>query len=75
MGNDPLLYFRAAAGIVWIGVVIAGVYLARNIEKIVPPENGSGGENGAQRNYAAFLIFAVWAHAFVLSGCFALFLH
>ena len=75
MQNDPLLFFRVIAGIVCFGVVLAGLFLAKNIEKIVPTKSETTGENDAQRTYATFVIAAVWAHAFVLSASFALFLH
>lgn len=75
MKNDPLLFFRVAAGIACFVVVLVGFLLARNHEKLVPATNETGGENDAQRLYATFIVFAIWAHAFVLTASFALFLH
>ncbi|MEA3188059.1 MAG: hypothetical protein QOD99_1889 [Chthoniobacter sp.] len=75
MKNDPLLFFRVAAAIVCFLTVIAGIALMQNIDRILPANSETAGENDSQRSYAGFLLFAVWAHAFVLSGSFAMLLH
>lgn len=73
--HDPLFYFRVAAGIASVIVVILGMLLVKNLERIIPPKSNAGGENDSQRSYAIFIIFALWDHAFVLSASFALFIH
>ena len=52
MKDDPLFFFRVAAGIACFIVVLLGMVLAKNLEKILPPKTTAGGENDAQRTYA-----------------------
>jgi hypothetical protein len=74
MQNDPLFPFRVTAGIFCLVILAAGAWMARNLDRLVPAKSYDGGENDAQRNYARFLIVAIWAHAVVLSATFAIFL-
>jgi len=74
MKDDPILFFRMAPRLVCFLVIVAGIFMAIHLAKIIPAKQGGVvGENGSQRLYATFIIFGILAHAFVLSASFAFF--
>ena len=74
MKDDLILFFRVASELVCFLVIVAGIFVTINLEKAIPAKQGGVvGENESQRLYATFIIFGIWAHAFVLSASFAFF--
>ncbi|MEO6740028.1 MAG: hypothetical protein ABIP20_07240 [Chthoniobacteraceae bacterium] len=68
-------FFQFIFTVLFIGTLVAGVYLFRNYERLfgVDPEVPS--ENSSARAYSKMQVFVVWVHAAVLTGAFAFLLH
>lgn len=75
MQNDALLFIRVAfAGLFFLTVVV-GVGLAVNFQRFFGADPQIPSETGSARTYSRVTVWLVWAHAFFLTGSFALMLH
>jgi hypothetical protein len=75
MQNDVLLFFRLIFTGLFIGVLLAGVYLFKNYQRLFGVDPNIPSENGSTRAYSKIQVFSVWVHALLLTGAFALLLH
>lgn len=73
--DDPLFFFRVLSIIAFCGVLVAGVFLARNFEKLTGVDPNLPSENSSSRTYGKLQIFLIWAHALLLTGMLSLLLH
>ena len=75
MQTDVLLFFRLIFTGLFIGTLLAGVYLFRNYHRLFGVDPNIPSENGSARAYSKVQVFSVWIHAVLLTGAFALMLH
>ncbi len=75
MTDDPTLLIRLPFGLLFLGTLLAGVYLLRNYERLFGVDPDMPSETDSSRTYSKLQVFLVWAHAVVLTGSFALLLH
>ena len=61
--------------LMFIGTLLAGVFLFRNCQRLFGPDAEVPSENSSTRAYGKLHIFAIWAHAVLLTGAFTFFLH
>ncbi len=73
--GDPLLFFRIISIIAFCAVLVSGVYLARNFEKLTGVDPSIPSENSSSRTYGKLQIVLIWAHALLLTGMLSLLLH
>ncbi len=73
--EDPLFFFRVLSIIGFLGVLAAGVYLARNFEKLSGVDPTMPSENSSSRAYNKLQMVLIWAHALLLTGMLSLLLH
>lgn len=69
------LVLRIIATIGFLLTLGATIYIARKRERIFGINPHLPSESSSDRSYAMFLVFAVLAHALVLTAAFALLLH
>ncbi|MDP9290750.1 MAG: hypothetical protein M3O82_00135 [Verrucomicrobiota bacterium] len=69
------LVLRVIATIGFLITLSAMIYIARHRERIFGINPHLPSESSSDRSYAMFLVFAVLAHALVLTAAFALLLH
>lgn len=69
------LVLRVIATIGFFITLGAMIYIARNRQRIFGINPHLPSETNSDRSYAMFLVFAVLAHALVLTAAFALLLH
>lgn len=75
MTTDPTNLIRLVFTLLFIGTLVAGVYLLRNYERLFGVDPNVPSENGSARAYSKVQVFCIWAHAAGLTGAFALLLH
>jgi len=73
--HSYLVAVRLVFTVLFFVVLFAGLYLIRNHERFFGVDPNLPSENEGARSYTVFQIFAIWAHALVLTGAFALCLH
>ena len=74
MTNDSTSLIRIFSALLFVGTLVAGVYLLRNFEQLFGTDPDMPSENSSARAYSKMQVFVVWAHAAALTGGFALFL-
>jgi len=62
-------------GLLFLGVLAAGVFLFANYQRLFGPDPNMPSENSSSRAYSRVQILVVWLHALALTGAFALLLH
>ena len=75
MQNEAVFVIRLIFTGLFLAVLAAGVYLARNYTRLFGVDPDLPSENSSSRGYGALQAFVIWAHAAFLTGAFALFLH
>lgn len=75
MSTDAFQFVRVIFTFLFIGTLVAGVYLLRNYERLFGKDPNMPSENSSSRAYSKLQIFVIWAHAVALTGAFALLLH
>ena len=75
MQNDTLIIIRLIFGGLFALTLLVGAHLVNNYEKFFGVDPNMPSENDSARTYSKTQVFLIWAHAFVLTGAFALFLH
>ena len=75
MSTDAFQFVRLIFTFLFIGTLVAGVYLLRNYERLFGKDPNMPSENSSSRAYSKLQIFVIWAHAVGLTGAFALLLH
>lgn len=75
MQDDVLLLFRFIFIGLFIGTLLAGVYMFKNFQRLFGVDPNIPSENGSARAYSKVQVFSVWIHAVLLTGAFALLLH
>lgn len=75
MTNDFTTLLRFVSALLFIGTLLAGVYLLRNFDRLFGPDPDMPSENSSARAYSKLQVFVIWAHAAALTGSFALLLH
>jgi len=73
--EDPLFFFRVLSIIAFFGVLLTGVYLAKNYQKLSGVDPNMPSENSSSRAYTKLQVFLIWAHALLLTGMLSLLLH
>jgi hypothetical protein len=73
MQSDMIV--RIVFTILFIGVLMAGVYLFKNQEKLFGADPTVPGDNVGARGLNKVQVFLIWAHAAALTGAFAFMLH
>jgi hypothetical protein len=75
MQNDALFLIRLVFTGLFFLTLLAGVGLAWNFQKLFGVDPQIPSETGSARAYSRVTVWLVWAHAFFLTGTFALMLH
>ena len=75
MQPEAILFCRIFSAVVFFITLAVGFWMARNFERLFGADPDVPSENSSSRTYTRVQIFAVWAHAVVLSAAFALLLH
>ncbi|HEX8313076.1 MAG TPA: hypothetical protein VF614_17255 [Chthoniobacteraceae bacterium] len=75
MPSEVLLFFRLLAASLFVLTAFAGIYLARNYQRLFGVDPSMPSETGSSRAYSKVQIFAIWAHVLFATGAFALLLH
>jgi hypothetical protein len=74
MQNDTVIIIRLIFAGLFALTLLAGVYLVNNYERLFGVDPNMPSENDSSRTYSKMQVIVIWAHAFVLTGAFALFL-
>jgi len=72
---DTSDFFQFIATLLFIGTLLAGLYLLRNHERLFGVDPGMPSETSSSRAYSKMQAFVVWAHAAALTGAFAFLMH
>ena len=75
MQNDTVIIIRLIFAGLFALTLVAGGYLAQNFDKFFGVDPNMPSENDSARTYSKMQVIVIWAHAFVLTGAFAIFLH
>lgn len=75
MQNETLLFARLVFSSLFVFMLFVGFYIFKNFEKFFGVDPNMPSEGPSSRAYSKVQVFSVWAHATVLVGAFALFLH
>jgi hypothetical protein len=76
MQNDSFfLFIRFVFTGLFLACIFAGIMIWKNYERLFGVDPTMPSENGSARTYTKVQVLAVWAHAFLLTGGFALLLH
>jgi hypothetical protein len=62
-------------GLLFVLVLLAGVYMLANFQRLFGPDPQMPSENGSSRAYTKVQAIVIWLHALALTGAFALLLH
>lgn len=74
MNKDALAIFRIIFSCLFFIILFAGIYLMKNYDRFFGADPSNPGEKSSERSYSATMIFAIWVHAVIATGSFALFL-
>jgi len=66
------LVVRIIFACLFILTLVAGVYLFKNYQRLFGIHADMPSESGSARNYSKLLVFLIWIHAMLITGCFAL---
>lgn len=75
MTTDAFFFVRLIFTGLFLVTLLAGVYLAKNYQRLFGVDPNMPSENASSRAYSKVQIFTIWAHAVLLTGAFALLLH
>lgn len=75
MTTDAFFFVRLIFTGFFLVTLLAGVYLAKNYQRLFGVDPNMPSENASSRAYSKVQIFTIWAHAVLLTGAFALLLH
>lgn len=75
MTNDELLFVRVIFTGLFFAVLFSGWVLYKNYDRLFGPDPDMPSQGESARAYNKIQVFAVWAHAVLLTGAFALLLH
>lgn len=75
MSQESPNIIQAAFTLLFIGTLVAGVYLFRNYDRLFAPDPDLPSETHSARSYNKLQFFVLWLHAVALTGAFALLLH
>jgi len=75
MNTDSFHFIQLTFTLLFLGTLVAGVYLLRNSERLFGVDPSVPSETGSGRAYSKMQAFVVWAHAAALTGAFAFLLH
>ena len=75
MSDQISTFFQVLFTLAFLATVFAGVYLVKNDQKLFGHDAHIPGDNESARFYNKAQVYAIWAHALLLTGGFALFLH
>ncbi len=75
MGSEELLFIRIVAAVVFIAILLSGIYVAKNYQKLFGADPDVPSENPSARAYGKVQVFTVWLIALLLAGAFVLLLH
>lgn len=69
------LLFQLVFGFLFVGVLLAGLYIFRNFERLFGADPSIPSEGESSRAYTKAQVFLVWLHALILTGGLALLVH
>ena len=75
MQNDTVIIIRLVFAGLFALTLVAGAYLAQNFDRFFGVDPNMPSENDSARTYSKMQVVVIWAHAFLLTGAFAIFLH
>lgn len=72
MQTEHALLLRAFFILLFAGVLLSGFLVMKNFEKLFGVDPDVPSETSSGRSYGKVQVLAVWLHALVLTGVFAL---
>ena len=75
MQNEIFLLARVVFTGLFFIMLFAGAYLFKNYQRIFGVDPNMPSEGPSSRAYSKVQVFSIWAHATVLTGALALWMH
>ncbi|HEX8371240.1 MAG TPA: hypothetical protein VF585_00545 [Chthoniobacterales bacterium] len=75
MSDQVSTLFQVLFTLAFIVTLLGGVYLVKNDKKLFGQDAHIPADNESARFYNKAQVYAIWAHALLLTGGFAVFLH
>ena len=75
MQNEIFLFVRIVFTSLFFVTLAAGFYIFKNYQKLFGVDPNMPSEGPSSRAYSKVQVFSIWAHATVLTGALALWMH